>query len=192
MATPAANLRGREILVGGKGALGSEVESSARSDETDPAAAATEPMAIAMKNADNGDEKTPLEAATEAMASATLQAQEPQQITAGLASAPESRKDDGGNASCCCCHDELRGDFDEGSPFPFERRVLTTFVKPTPAQFSLVGDELLLLRALRAAAAEQLGLDYEAKTRYTSWVASSAGHGDAEEEEIERGKSEAM
>ncbi|CAN0461463.1 unnamed protein product, partial [Ectocarpus sp. 12 AP-2014] len=81
------------------------------------------------------------------------------------------------------------GDTREASP-PFERRLLTTLVRPTGAQSSLVGDELLLLRALRAAAAEQLGLDYVAKTRYTSWVESGSG-GEEEEEEIERGESEA-
>lgn len=81
------------------------------------------------------------------------------------------------------------GDTREASP-PFERRLLTTLVRPTGAQSSLVGDELLLLRALRAAAAEQLGLDYVAKTRYTSWVECGSG-GEEEEEEVERGESEA-
>lgn len=76
-------------------------------------------------------------------------------------------------------------------PLPFERRLLTTLLRPTGAQFSLVGDELLLLRALRAAAAEQLGLDYAAKTRYTSWAgAAAAGEGEGQEE-AERGESEA-
>lgn len=46
---------------------------------------------------------------------------------------------------------------------PLERRLLATLVRPTGAQSSLVADELLLLRALRAAAAEHLGLDYVAK-----------------------------
>ncbi|CAN0432896.1 unnamed protein product, partial [Ectocarpus sp. 8 AP-2014] len=82
------------------------------------------------------------------------------------------------------------GDTREASP-PFERRLLTTLVRPTGAQSSLVGDELLLLRALRAAAAEQLGLDYVAKTRYTSWVESGSGGEGEEEEETERGESEA-
>ncbi|CAM9289491.1 unnamed protein product [Ectocarpus sp. 4 AP-2014] len=86
---------------------------------------------------------------------------------------------------------EAGGDTRAASP-PFERRLLTTLVRPTGAQSSLVGDELLLLRALRAAAAEQLGLDYVAKTRYTSWVESgSGGEEEEEEEEMERGESEA-
>lgn len=80
------------------------------------------------------------------------------------------------------------------SPLPFERRLLTTLVTPTGAQSSLVGDELLLLRALRAAAAEQLGLDYEAKTRFTSWASGARGGGGGggeEEEDLETGESEA-
>lgn len=60
-------------------------------------------------------------------------------------------------------------------PVPFERRLLGTLVKPTGAQSSLVGDELLLLRALRAAAVEQLGLDYEAKTVFTDWARGGGG-----------------
>ena len=47
---------------------------------------------------------------------------------------------------------------------------------------------------LRAAAAEQLGLDYEAKTRYTSWAGTGDGAADEDEDEDEeaaRGESEA-
>lgn len=86
--------------------------------------------------------------------------------------------------------DEERGASGAPPRFNFERRLLSTLVKPTGAQSSLVGDELLLLRALRTAAAEQLGVDYEAKTRYTSW-AGSGGGGDEDNEEVERGESEA-
>lgn len=67
---------------------------------------------------------------------------------------------------------ELAGDVEKGEgekeeegldSLPLERRLLATLVRPTGAQSSLVADELLLLRALRAAAAEHLGLDYVAK-----------------------------
>ncbi|CAN0072932.1 unnamed protein product, partial [Ectocarpus fasciculatus] len=94
----------------------------------------------------------------------------------------------GGYSDGCSRAGGAGGDTREASP-PFERRLLTTLVRPTGAQSSLVADELLLLRALRAAAAEQLGLDYVAKTRYTSWVDS--GSGGEEEEEMGRGESEA-
>ncbi|CAN0283903.1 unnamed protein product, partial [Laminaria digitata] len=74
------------------------------------------------------------------------------------------------------------GDARGTSPCHFERRLLNTLLRPTSAQFSLVGDELSLLRTLRAAAADELGLDYEAKTLLTGW-ARGGGHGEEEEEE---------
>ena len=74
------------------------------------------------------------------------------------------------------------GDGDEG---PKRRRLLETLVRPTGAQSSLVGDEVLLLRSLRAAAAEHLGLDYVAKTAFADagwWARDGEGGEDAEED----------
>lgn len=68
----------------------------------------------------------------------------------------------------------IRGDEDGTDPVCVEKRLLKTLVKPTGAQSALVEDELLLLKALRAAAAEQLGLDYEAKTLFTGWAGCGA------------------
>lgn len=51
-------------------------------------------------------------------------------------------------------------------PPPFEKRLLKTLVNSTAAQSSLVADQLVLLRGLRAEAARHIGLDYEAKTLF--------------------------
>lgn len=97
--------------------------------------------------------------------------------------------------ACCAQDDEEGGAATRTSPIPFERRLLNTLVTPTGAQSSLVGDELLLLRGLRTAAAEHLSLDFEAKTLFSRWsCGGDGGDGGVAVEggmEGERGESEA-
>lgn len=133
----------------------------------------------------------PVEPAVErATSSPSLEPAAPTAVTGGEepSCCADGGSVNGGYSDGCSRAGGSEGDTRGASP-TFERRLLTTLVRPTGAQSSLVGDELLLLRALRAAAAEQLGLDYVAKTRYTSWVDSGSG-GDEEEEEEEMGRGE--
>lgn len=81
----------------------------------------------------------------------------------GFRITPDGKRGEGALAEDVEKEEEEASDTEGSRSLSLERRLLATLVRPTGAQSSLVADELLLLRALRAAAAEHLGLDYVAK-----------------------------